>query len=675
MGLKQTTLLLTAILVSSLADAMTIVPIRDSDLVDRAAVVAEVTIESQLPPAHVRPRTDWLVLVERVLKGTVDASRVVVTVPGGEAADGRSFHIYGAPPLAPGRRAIVFLRPLESGGYALADFPQGVFFDVRSSFRGLAVRDFSEVNVIQGGRVGQREPLRDFDRFAAWIEDRANGRQRLADYVVQPRASELSTITGNYSFFTAGGLRLRWFEFNNGASVSWSESSTPLPNLAGGGTAEFQRALAAWTNEATTPIRLVYAGKTTKTGGLAGESDGTNAILWTDPNDEIEGKFSCNQGGTLAYGGPWYSSGYTGQFDGKTYLRILEADVVVNDGFECQHFYSASFSKLVEEVVAHELGHTLGLGHSSENPSEPSATLRDALMYYRAKDDGRGAALKADDIAALQSLYRVGGPIGAGGSGSAKCAGGVAGDSLCFLNGRFRVSLTWHNQFNGTSGFGHPIFYSDLAGLFYFDADPNNIELVVRVVNYAGQILVSYSELTRKQFQLKVTDSLTGTSKVYSNTPDDCGGIDTDFLASGQTPILSTGPPGAPIRDLGMIQPPGQKCTNSQDRLCLLNNRYAVTVPRWFNPFNSTEGAGSARSLTNYAGGFHFSPDRNDLNIFVKIVQYPGNILAFYGALTSFEYRIRITDTTTGRAFEFQNPAHAYCGGLAQHIEGFPVGN
>ena len=54
-------------------------------------------------------------------------------------------------------------------------------------------------------------------------------------------------------------------------------------------------------------------------------------------------------------------------------------------------FFSRGNPTLVG-VLRHELGHTLGMGHSSEDPSEPNSLLRDALMYYRIHSDGRGGS-------------------------------------------------------------------------------------------------------------------------------------------------------------------------------------------------------------------------------------------------------------------------------------------
>lgn len=57
------------------------------------------------------------------------------------------------------------------------------------------------------------------------------------------------------------------------------------------------------------------------------------------------------------------------------------------------------------EVLCHEIGHALNLAHSSENPSEPNVTLKQAIMYFQAHADGRGATLGAYDPPIIQQCY------------------------------------------------------------------------------------------------------------------------------------------------------------------------------------------------------------------------------------------------------------------------------
>lgn len=279
-------------------------------------------------------------------------------------------------------------------------------------------------------------------------------------------------------------------------------------------------------------------------------------------------------------------------------------------------------------------------------------------MFAYAHDDGRGAKLNSDDIAALQALYKKGGGGGGGGTKppASGCPAGTAPDTLCLLKGRFHVTGTWQNQFDGSSGVVKPIVNSDLAGFFYF-TDPRNIELIVKILDFGSEIKVFYSQLTDFEFEMTVVDTATGVTKTYANTAGNCGDIDHAAFATAAPPAGTLD-----FATAAVTTEAAGACRADADTLCLLDNRFALEVA-WRNQYSGATGIGTPRKLSNLTGAFWFTQPSN-LEILIKTLDFGDKILVIYGSLSDFEYSIRVTDTTTGAVKVYQNAAGNFCGGL-----------
>jgi hypothetical protein len=268
----------------------------------------------------------------------------------------------------------------------------------------------------------------------------------------------------------------------------------------------------------------------------------------------------------------------------------------------------------------------------------------------------------------------------------------------CSNNGRFSVAVTWQNQYNNTSGKGVvvPQASTDQTLAFSF-GDPANIELLVKMLNFGDVVKLFYGQLTNLHFQITVTDTAHGTSKVYTNTPGDCGAIDgSAFPGQGVNPGDAPGEPvadslvfGGPrvtgavgataaamatailedattagaAEDIASAGSASGSCRPNATTLCLLGNRFAATVT-WQNQFNNfVIGSGMAVPLSSETGTFYFS-DPSNKELLVKILNFGDHIAVFYGSLSNLQYTLQVTDTVIGGTKTYFNPPGTFCGGL-----------
>jgi len=128
-------------------------------------------------------------------------------------------------------------------------------------------------------------------------------------------------------------------------------------------------------------------------------------------------------------------------------------------------------------------------------------------------------------------------------------------DALCFLDGRFKVSVTWSDPArSGDSGIGKPLAEDplpdqDTTGFFWF-FNPNSVDLIVKFLDGApnGAVWFFSGGLSDAEYTIRVEDraSEPHTVKTYENIAGNiCGLADTEAfpqvasLPGGQTVVLT----------------------------------------------------------------------------------------------------------------------------------------
>ena len=548
-GRQAGSLLAAAILLATPAAALVYVLPTDDSMVERSGTIVFGEVLSASPGLRDGSAfTDYAFQVEEVLKGTVPGGTIIVRQPGGLLPGGIATRVQGLPMLAVGDRVLLFLDPLADA-YRPVEFALGIFFEVRTARGPLLIREPSlhgEVTLPgdPAAADGARARLpRDSSGFRRWIADRAAGVERSADYfVAEPPDGPISvrspfTVTRSPEECFHDGLPLRWREFDGGSSVGFTVQAGGQAGVPGGGLSQVRTGMRAWNSVSGSRANLVLHGTSNREFEIDGV-DGSNSISYEDPFDEIPGTFQPGEGGVIAITHTFFycgASDATHQVPGNDSveaLAIIESNIGTQDGFEDWLALSPDPRENHEEIMAHELGHAIGIGHSCGDARSGScdAVTREAIMRATAHGDGRGARLNSDDRAAVRFLYPVPDanpepdpppdpgpppepdptdttlgplPVPPQGPGFSDCRPETA--SLVFADG-FKVAMCYETA-GGEVGEGKAgIWASGESGLLWF-FNRDNAEVLVKVLNgchLTGHYWVYVAPVTDLAFNLYV---------------------------------------------------------------------------------------------------------------------------------------------------------------------------
>jgi hypothetical protein len=334
------------------------------------------------------------VAVDHAYKGDV-GRLLTLRQPGGQVG-GRGFWIPGSPRFARGDRQLLFLSAHADGTARTTALGLGQFRLTAHPRTGAPMAERRlEANFL-GDRPVRRVPLakllRTIDRAVA-----AGAGEAVAPLVAAPREMITPGLPRQAveAFTLMDAPAGRWFEADAGAPVVYATAGQDAALGAEQSMAALDAAMAAWSNVSGTTILLARGGDT-----LAAplRCDGTSQVVFDDPYREMPRPQSCS--GVLALGG-YCTSSVRDTVGGVSFFHITEGNITFNRGFGGCSFWNQTN---LAEVATHELGHAIGIGHSAEE-DDAAPELKDATMYYRAHFDGRGASVRADDIAAVRFLY------------------------------------------------------------------------------------------------------------------------------------------------------------------------------------------------------------------------------------------------------------------------------
>jgi hypothetical protein len=391
---------------SERAFATTAVVPRDVDMVieSRAIVTGKVAgLSTSVDPTSQLVYTYIRVDVNTVLKGEIAVGQIVLKELGGETRNNGTL-IFGSPRFEQGQDVFLYLNTWPDGSLRVHQGFLGKFEITRDAASGrlFVERRLEDQNVVimldsrlDPANGTNRSELEAYTEMVSHLVETNHKniihfeQQYYQDVPIFAQPAELSSSTE----FSPQWVLLnppspaRWFEADSNQPITFYVNPTGAPSFVVLQD-DMQAAMDAWSN-AGGSIRVNYAGTTGGCGVLT--ADGLNTISFNNCDAYFPASQSC--AGLLAVSGIIrYIPSQTRTVGGITYGKAVESNMSFNPYALCNFTNRCQ----LQEVATHEMGHALGLGHSTDVT---------ATMSPYAHFDNRCAALTVDDIQGVNAVY------------------------------------------------------------------------------------------------------------------------------------------------------------------------------------------------------------------------------------------------------------------------------
>jgi len=389
-----------------------IVPKDDEMVVESRAIItgSVIGLSTSVDPKTNLVYTYVRLEVNTVIKGAIAEREIVLRELGGETAEFGTM-IFGMPKFEQSQRVLLYLNTWPDGALRVHQGFLGKF-DINvdpSTGRLFVERRLDDQNVIVMAGSGDETNRSELDAYTGIVLDLiSKNRKRMRDFEQRyysgiPMLAQPSEVKSNPpgKVFTPQWVLLnpsspaRWFEPDSNQPVVFYVNPTGAPSFADLQT-DVQAAMDAWST-AGGSIRVTYGGTTSGCGVQL--ADGSNTISFNNCDGYFAASQSCS--GLLAVSGIIrYLPGTTKNIGGTTYGKAVEANMSFNPYAICNFTDQCQ----LQEVMTHEMGHALGLGHSTDTT---------ATMMAYAHFDNRCASIMQDDVQGIRNIYP--GSAGSGG--------------------------------------------------------------------------------------------------------------------------------------------------------------------------------------------------------------------------------------------------------------------